>query len=114
MPTASIPAPAAAHSRALDLPAVIAASVPVLKLSEALARAGLVGRHDPDRGVLVIEPASSARVIPFPGADPSRQDTGAGIAWYNSLSCAERLHWHEVADSAVPADAWRAFQGSAP
>jgi hypothetical protein len=33
----------------------------------------------------------------------------AGMAWYNALSHAERRHWHEVAGSAVPPDAWRAF-----
>jgi hypothetical protein len=40
-----------------ELPAVIAGNVPLERLSEALPRAGLVGRHDVDRGVLVIEPA---------------------------------------------------------
>ena len=55
---------------------------------------------------------------PIPGPSSAAQSAGAripadaelGIAWYNRLSRAERLHWHRVASSAVPADAWRAFQ----
>ncbi len=43
------------------------------------------------------------------------QDARAGILWFNSLTPAERRHWLEVAGSAVPADAWRAYQaGGAP
>ena len=89
-----------------EVPAVIAGSVPLVKLSEALARAGLTARHDGDRGMLVIEPAPAAGAkIPA--------DAELGMAWYNRLSKAERLHWHRVASSAVPADAWRAFQAGA-
>ena len=100
-------APAAAQS---EVPAVIAGNVPLVRLSEALARAGLIGRHDADRGVLVIElvqsqPVAVRRLIP--------QDAELGITWYNRLSKAERLHWHRVAASAVPADAWAAFQAGA-
>jgi hypothetical protein len=40
-----------------EVPAVIAGSVNLLRFSEALARAGILGRYDADRGVLVIEPA---------------------------------------------------------
>jgi hypothetical protein len=65
----------------------------------------LIGRHDADRHVLVIEPASPKPMIP--------QDAELGMAWYNRLSKAERLHWHRVAASAVPADCWRAFQAGA-
>ncbi len=39
------------------VPAEIAGNVNLLRFSEALARAGIVGRFDPDRGVLVLEPA---------------------------------------------------------
>ena len=100
MPTASLPAPAVAHS---EVPATIAGSVPLVCLSEALARAGLTARHEADRRMLVIEPAQSAKsVIP--------QDAALGMRWYNGLSRAERLRWHRVAGSAVPADAWRTFQ----
>ena len=100
MPTASLPAPIPAHS---EVPAVIAGSVPLVTRSEALARAGLTARHDADRRMLVIEPAQSAKsVIP--------QDAELGMRWYNGLSKAERLRWHRVAGSAVPADAWAAFQ----
>ncbi|MGA7540437.1 MAG: hypothetical protein WBW93_16900 [Steroidobacteraceae bacterium] len=43
-------------------------------------------------------------------------DERAGMAWFNCLPPAERRHWREIADSAVPADAWCAFQagGSQP
>jgi hypothetical protein len=40
-----------------EVPALIAGNVPLMNLSEALARAGLTARHDADRGMLVIEPA---------------------------------------------------------
>ncbi len=98
MPTASLPAPAVAHS---EVPAAIAGNVPLVRLSEALARAGLTARHDADRRMLVIEPQQRA-VIPA--------DAALGMRWYNGLSKAERLRWHRVAGAAVPADAWAAFQ----
>jgi hypothetical protein len=89
-----------------EVPAVIAGSVPLVRLSEALARAGLTARHDADRRMLIIEPAATTRTtIPA--------DAEMGIAWYNGLSKAERALWHRVAGSAVPADAWRAFQSGA-
>jgi hypothetical protein len=93
-----------------EVPAVIAGSVPLVCLSEALARAGLTARHDGDRGLLVIEPAQSqpAAVRPLIPADAE-----LGMRWYNRLSKAERVLWHRVAGSAVPADAWAAFQAGA-
>jgi hypothetical protein len=36
-------------------------------------------------------------------------DEALGMAWWNALSEAERLRWHETAGSAVPADAWRVW-----
>ncbi|MGA8094779.1 MAG: hypothetical protein WB823_11005 [Steroidobacteraceae bacterium] len=48
------------RARALDVPAIITASVNLLVFTEALARAGLVGRHDAARGALIIEPATPA------------------------------------------------------
>ena len=42
------------------------------------------------------------------------EDARAGIAWWNSLTPARRQRWLEVAGSARPADAWRAFQGGVP
>ncbi|MGH8325554.1 MAG: hypothetical protein ACRET2_02205 [Steroidobacteraceae bacterium] len=43
------------------------------------------------------------------------ENARAGIAWWNNLSRAERRYWLERAGSAVPADAWRAFQaGGSP
>lgn len=41
------------------------------------------------------------------------QEAEAGMAWYNALTEAERGHWHRVADSAVPEDAWKAYQQQA-
>ena len=94
-----------------EVPAVIAGSVPLVRLSEALARAGLTARHDADRRMLEIEPAAGV-AAPQPRAlIPA--DAELGMAWYNGLTKAERLHWHRVAASAVPADAWRAFQSGA-
>ncbi|MGH8226694.1 MAG: hypothetical protein ACREU3_02125 [Steroidobacteraceae bacterium] len=43
-----------------------------------------------------------------------RADAEAGIAWWNRLTPARRTYWLEVAGSAVPADAWRAFQAGVP
>jgi hypothetical protein len=95
-----ITAPSAAQS---DVPALIAGNVPLVRLSEALARAGLTARHDADRGVLVIEPAHAAGVkIPA--------DAELGMRWWNGLAPARRRHWLDVAGSARPADAWAAFQ----
>ena len=37
-------------------------------------------------------------------------DARAGLAWYNSATVTERRHWHQVARSAVPADAWEAYK----
>ena len=101
MATHKITAPSAAQS---EVPAAIAGSVPLVRLSEALARAGLTARHDGDRGLLVIEPAATTTRARIPA------DAEHGIAWYNRLSRAERIRWHGVAGSAVPADAWAAFQ----
>ena len=42
------------------------------------------------------------------------EDAQDGIAWWNSLQAAERREWLEIAGSAVPADAWRAFQAASP
>jgi len=46
-----------ARRQALEVPAVIAGSVNLVAFSGALAQAGIVGRFDADRGILVIEPA---------------------------------------------------------
>ena len=100
-------APAAAHT---EVPAVIAGNVPLVRLSEALARAGLTARHDADRRMLIIEPAQSQPAAARP-LIPA--DADMGMRWYNGLSKAERALWHRVAGSAVPADAWRAFQAGA-
>ena len=103
MATERLPATAAAQAH--EIPAAIAGSVSLLKFSEALAQAGLVGRHDVKRGILVIEPAPEAR---RPMAQ--EEDAELGMAWYNGLSRAERLFWHRIAGSAAPADAWAAWK----
>lgn len=36
----------------------------------------------------------------------------AGIVWWNELDESMRLHWLQVAGSAVPADAYRAYLSS--
>lgn len=50
--------------------------------------------------------------LPAPAITRARipADAELGIAWYNRLSRAERIRWHRVSGSAVPADAWAAFQ----
>lgn len=50
---------------------------------------------------------------PLTPAAVDTDDARAGIAWWNSLQPAERGEWLEIAGSAVPADAWRAFQAGA-
>lgn len=42
------------------------------------------------------------------------EDALRGSIWWNSISRTERHHWLEVADSTLPADAWRAFQAGGP
>lgn len=85
-----------------EVSAVIAGSVNLLKFTEALARAGIVGRFDSDRRVLVLEPARK----------PERNSADAltDMAVYNGWTKAERMHWHTVARSSVPADAWEAYK----
>ena len=46
-----------ARADALEVPAVIAGNVDLLRLTNALATAGLVGRFDGSRDVIVIEAA---------------------------------------------------------
>lgn len=122
MATANPTAPTVAHSRSLDLPAVIAGSVNLLKFTEALARAGLVGRHDAARGVLVIEPIPErcpqcgGTGLDEDGACDScggagqAQDAEVGMASWNGLTRPERARWLDVAGSAVPAEAWAAWK----
>jgi hypothetical protein len=45
-----------------------------------------------------------------PQPDERSQDERAGMAWFNHLTPAQRLHWLTCARSAVPADAWEAFK----
>lgn len=89
---------------ALEVRAVIAGSVPVGRLARALAEAGLRTRYDGDRQAIVIELRAQRNVA----------DALVGMAWWNGLSQSERTYWLEAADSAVPADAWRAFQSGIP
>lgn len=98
---------------ATEVPAIIAGSVNLMRFSEALAVAGIVGRFDSDRGVLVIEPAEEPRAIPM-RSTADLTDALTGMAWFNALSREERAYWLEAAGSAVPADAWRKFQSGYP
>ena len=91
-----------------EVPAVIAGKVNLLHFSAALAQAGIVGRFDADRGLLVIEPAEARE--PLHDAANAR----VGMAWWNGLTPTRRRYWLDVAGSAVPADAWRAFQSGVP
>lgn len=50
---------------------------------------------------------TSENVTHLSGQEPTND---AGIAWWNSLSKHERRIWLLHADSAAPADAWRAYQ----
>jgi hypothetical protein len=61
MPAISLPGRAAARS--LDVPAAISGIVSVVAFSAALAHAGLVGRYDAQRALLVIEPAGSTSAL---------------------------------------------------
>ena len=49
-------------------------------------------------------------------AEGSPAEALIGMSWWNSLPPTRRRYWLEVAGSARPADAWRAFQagGVAP
>jgi hypothetical protein len=47
---------------------------------------------------------------PMPGLSPAGNDAELGMAWWNGLTELERAHWMEVADSAIPADAWKAWK----
>lgn len=51
-------------------------------------------------------PRTTADCLDSPDADDAR----AGLAWYNSATVTERRHWHQIARSAVPADAWEAYK----
>lgn len=46
--------------------------------------------------------------------DTDTDDVRAGMAWYNRATVTERRHWHEIARSAVPADAWEAYKAGEP
>jgi hypothetical protein len=59
-------------------------------------------------------PASRRRALEVPAAARGVNDALVGIAWFNGLSHSERAYWLEVAESATPADAWRAFQSGVP
>jgi len=37
-------------------------------------------------------------------------DEAAGMAWWNAIDEMERAKWFQIADSAVVADAWKAFK----
>lgn len=71
-----------------------------------------------DHGQVAAGPPGSAcerEASPSDWLESSDADALAGLAWYQSASLTERRHWHQVARSAVPADAWEAYKaGAAP
>ncbi len=117
---------------------MIAGSVNLMRFSEALALAGVVGRYDAVRHVLVLEPArpAEARCLHCggtgfeedarcefcggtgrdatvePAGEPRRSvaDGLVGLSWFNGLSRQERAYWLERARSACPADAWSCYK----
>lgn len=44
------------------------------------------------------------------GVFPVAENPDAGTSWWNTCSEQERGHWLAVAKSAVPAEAWAAYQ----
>ena len=113
------------------VPAVIAGNVDLMRLSNALSRAGIVGRFDGSRDVLIIEAApercracggtgldddakcelcDGSAALPPQTAQERPADALLGMAWYNGLTRRERSEWHQRAGSAVPADAWAAYK----
>lgn len=78
----------------------IRGDVDIFALLGTLEQAGLCGTFDGE--CLVIEPAEEeCAILEW---EPMR--------WYNSLSPTERAHWHEVAGSAAPTDAWAAWKAT--
>lgn len=69
---------------------MIAGSVNLLRFSEALARAGIIGRYDAPRGVLVIEPAP----------ERCRACGGTGLVPY-AAPCVARSAAREAATSLI-------------
>ena len=86
---------------ASEVPAVIAGNVNLLRFTEALARAGLAGRHDAERGVLVIEPVPA----------PCRQCGGSGLDDDARCDfCDGRAELPQQKAQERARDAWEAFK----
>lgn len=106
-----------------DRAAVIAGNVNLFALKAALNECGLVARLD-EHDRLVIEPAEdrsegrwqqlSESEYLVRSAEGRRADAEAKARrrWYNGLSRVERAHWHRIAGSTAPADAWAAFKAA--
>ncbi len=62
---------------ALEVPAAIAGSVNLMAFSGALAQAGIVGRFDADRGILIIEPVRAREPAVATGGVQSPQQVRA-------------------------------------
>lgn len=59
------------------------------------------------------ESEGEAGKVDASGSPVKRSKRGAdkaGLEWWNGLTESDRAHWMRVAGSAVPADAWKAFQ----
>jgi hypothetical protein len=70
------------------------------------------------RALLILEEIDSQQALPATPADPPTtdddRDVAIGMAVYNGWTRAERLHWHQVAGSARPVDAYRAYCDGGP
>lgn len=86
---------------ALDIPASIAGTVHLMRVSQAIACPDRVGRKEAGRH-LIFRPAARE--------DRGPADALVGMVWWNGLTLAERAYWLDVVGTAVPADGWRAFQ----
>ncbi len=56
----------------------------------------------------------AAKMLPPHGSPKPTPDEQMGMAWWNSLSDAERMAWAKKAGTGVVADAWNLFRREAP
>lgn len=108
--SAAIPAAWQALSRALRALEAAEGGSAATATSATVATAALC-RHCRGMGFQGGEPCEFCSAT---GREAHLEDALRGSLWWNSISRAERLHWLEIAGSAVPADAWRAFQAVEP
>jgi hypothetical protein len=87
-----------------------------LSASDALLTAAADHLHgwsagaEPDGALIRRMRALASREAP--GAAHIDADAELGMTWWNGLSERERAEWLRIADSAAPADAWRAYKAA--